>query len=576
MDLTTNPHKASSSSTVAPRWDGRVRYISLDHFRMLKKKGRNCKSAKGARTPNGLVWGHAVTDFYWIDKLPNDPSIVEPLIWSATMLKESHRAFRKRIHTSSDTPSLNQPWPVLRLVKFAEVVDRAQLSTLQAVYVGLLAQKDKAKTCNITIDLFTDPYEVHISGSHRVEAFLYLRRQYSIRRMTTSAWLAQGHSTRKSCDELAPEPVDDATDPDEDLDLEGLLPRLFGEPTDTTCHEPVEELVDDGPEPKLEVPLMSSSIAFDSPFSTTDVPKLEEFIPDDNFPDVLFVHDPYSITSSTARISSHCTPDNAAPKEYRRLYPDLPKEGYTRVSHLYLHPHNSLGIGNHSLVHRAPLSLPWPLSAGSRNGRVTVAAKTAFPLVDARSMLENEAGVYDKFPKHLMEDWSGFNIVPPLPFPVPVGPVVPKCFGYYIPVERIGKGYECQHCKGEGECHCSWYDDSPTDFKPSPILLLEECGTPLTKNQLSLDESTEFLSLVLRLHMDNVIQNSMYRRNMLVQPGPLYLSPKMRSMQTPSFRIIDFGRGMRYASGKSIEKDRSYEGDEAEMGMGIRSRDWDF
>ncbi len=266
-----------------------------------------------------------------------------------------------------------------------------------------------------------------------MEAFLYLRQQHSIRRMAASAWLAQGHSTRDpgvsqfgdiSCGEPALEPVDDATGSDEALDLEGILPSLFDREFS------VEEPVDDGPEPKLEIPLMGSPIAFDSPFSITDVPKLEEFIPDDNLPDVLFVHDPFSITSSTTELYFHRTPDNTAPKEYRRLYPDLPRGGYTRVSHLYLHPNNSIGTGSHSLVHRAPLSLPWPLSASSRNGRVTVAAKTAFPLVDARGMLENEAGIYDEFPKHLMEDWSGFNIVPPLPFPVPVGPVLPKCFGY--------------------------------------------------------------------------------------------------------------------------------------------------
>ena len=36
----------------------------------------------------------------------------------------------------------------------------------------------------------------------------------------------------------------------------------------------------------------------------------------------------------------------------------------------------------------------------------------------------------------------------------------------------------------------------------------------------------------------------MYVRNILVQPGPLAALPSVRSYATPSFRIIDFGRGV--------------------------------
>ena len=34
----------------------------------------------------------------------------------------------------------------------------------------------------------------------------------------------------------------------------------------------------------------------------------------------------------------------------------------------------------------------------------------------------------------------------------------------------------------------------------------------------------------------------MYPRNMLIQPGPLSSPRKERTMDTPSFRVIDFGR----------------------------------
>ncbi len=35
----------------------------------------------------------------------------------------------------------------------------------------------------------------------------------------------------------------------------------------------------------------------------------------------------------------------------------------------------------------------------------------------------------------------------------------------------------------------------------------------------------------------------MYRRNVLVQPGPLSVPRANRSLDEPSYRIVDFGRG---------------------------------
>jgi hypothetical protein len=39
-----------------------------------------------------------------------------------------------------------------------------------------------------------------------------------------------------------------------------------------------------------------------------------------------------------------------------------------------------------------------------------------------------------------------------------------------------------------------------------------------------------------------MFQGSFYTRNVLRQPGPLHVPPEKRSDDTPSFRIIDFGR----------------------------------
>ncbi|KAI0688990.1 hypothetical protein BC835DRAFT_1229317, partial [Cytidiella melzeri] len=189
------------------------------------------------------------------------------------------------------------------------------------------------------------------------------------------------------------------------------------------------------------------------------------------------------------------------------------------VAHLYLHQNNRFGVGHHSLVYRAPLELPPPLSARSRNGRVTVAAKIAMLGGSERAMLENEAKIYDEMPKHMFEDWCGYNLVTPVPHPVPVGPVLPKFYGYYEPVKN------------------AQYRD-----RSSPILLLEECGEPIEPHKLTLDQKTECFSLMFRLHLENVVQNSYYVRNILRQPGPLYVAPEERSKDTPSFRVIDFGR----------------------------------
>lgn len=49
--------------------------------------------------------------------------------------------------------------------------------------------------------------------------------------------------------------------------------------------------------------------------------------------------------------------------------------------------------------------------------------------------------------------------------------------------------------------------------------------------------------MILRLHDAGFIQRSIATRNFLIQPGPLHFPPDERSYETPSFRLIDFGRG---------------------------------
>ena len=78
--------------------------------------------------------------------------------------------------------------------------------------------------------------------------------------------------------------------------------------------------------------------------------------------------------------------------------------------------------------------------------------------------LDREAKNYQQFPKHFFEHWSGYNLLPPIHDPVPIGPLVPQFYGYYIPKEVKTGRYL------------------------SPILLLEDCGKPIHPEGLSIDD----------------------------------------------------------------------------------------
>ncbi|KAJ7165889.1 hypothetical protein C8R46DRAFT_1035216 [Mycena filopes] len=201
---------------------------------------------------------------------------------------------------------------------------------------------------------------------------------------------------------------------------------------------------------------------------------------------------------------------------YKRLYPEC-NEAESNVGHLHLTRESRLGCGHHSNVYRASFKLPTTQS-------VAVVAKIAVPRQEARDFLNHEAAIYDSFPAHLAQDYSGYALVPGLKYPVPVGAVVPKCFGYYIPALP---GYDARNIA-----------------EPSPILLLEECGTPIDPQTLSHDDKAECFSLFLRLHLSGFLQKSAFKKNVLVQPGPLTVPPAQRSLQAPSFRVIDFGRAL--------------------------------
>lgn len=317
-------------------------------------------------------------------------------------------------------------------------------------------------------------------------------------------------------------------------------------------------------------------------------PKLEQPIPTAWFPDILLVDDLCKCATGNQGQGSHKkSPEFTQIKlrpyvkstvyKYVRQRPFIRDITRTNVNELniasiHLSPQNLKGTGHHSSVYKAILRLPSPLTTNSRSktGEVTVVAKLAFDgfeydndynIVSDRTSLEAEASVLDdlttRYP-FLQDDWSGYNYYDGFEHPAPVGAVLAKMYGYYVPsAEALSK---------EGNL--------------SPILLMEDCGEPVKPRKMSIADKCviallrlswsflqpprpplfrslcppvpssnccfihrrEVLSKFLALKSCHVLHSSAYARNMLVQPGPLTVPPSERSLRTPHFRLIDLGR----------------------------------
>ncbi|KAG6911422.1 hypothetical protein DXG01_016519 [Tephrocybe rancida] len=169
--------------------------------------------------------------------------------------------------------------------------------------------------------------------------------------------------------------------------------------------------------------------------------------------------------------------------------------------------------------------------------------------------LVKEAANYETFERHMFEHWSGFNVLPPMHDPVPVGALVPQFYGYYIPEERFVEEQEQYEAGGEKDEEDVDMGEDDSEAAPaqssmpqgylSPILLLEDCGSVVDPDELTHDQKNEALSLIYRFHYAGWAHGSVYARNILVQPGPISASPSERSKDIPSFRLIDFGRSYR-------------------------------
>ncbi|KAK0192445.1 hypothetical protein F5146DRAFT_928051 [Armillaria mellea] len=228
-------------------------------------------------------------------------------------------------------------------------------------------------------------------------------------------------------------------------------------------------------------------------------------------------------------------------KVYKRIFPRLgenvihsdihgtihatrrPRSAYLDLSYA-----KDLGAdaGSHSKVLLGKLRLPEPLVARSSTGQFEVAVKLTRSDHESHRMLRTEAKLYDSaIPQYLTGDWSGFHFIEEAVYDgdgiVPVAAVVPKFYGFYSPVHGDHIGLL------------------------SPILLMEECGTPIDVKRLTPKDRELIYSFAIRIHRCGVSQGSFFDRNVLVQPGPLSVPPSLRSPSVPSFRVIDFGRGER-------------------------------
>ncbi|KAH7925677.1 hypothetical protein BV22DRAFT_1128823 [Leucogyrophana mollusca] len=201
----------------------------------------------------------------------------------------------------------------------------------------------------------------------------------------------------------------------------------------------------------------------------------------------------------------------------------------------------------------------WPIVTVSlppacpHKARVQIAAKLS---LEGDPHLLNEAHNYQSFPSHFFEHWNGYNVLEPLHDPVPVGAVVPQFYGYYMPCAEDPASVP----GGDEQANPNDMDvDMETEKAESvpylsPLLLLEQCGTPVDLATLAKDDRTECASLLFRFHHAGWQHGSFAARNILVQNGPLTEWDSVIGKRT-SFRMIDFGRSRGVDNGSVPEAD---------------------
>lgn len=68
----------------------------------------------GYRTPNRIIWGHSVGDFYFIQRVPNTDVVT---IWSRSMIHEFGENYASEAFEMEPHPRKRRPWPLLQIPK---------------------------------------------------------------------------------------------------------------------------------------------------------------------------------------------------------------------------------------------------------------------------------------------------------------------------------------------------------------------------------------------------------------------------------------------------------------------------
>ena len=457
----------------------------------------------GIRTPNGQPWGHDISDFYWIRRVPSVPV---QTVWSISMIREFGERegdVEGRFDLDVDDARrcrVRRPWPLLKLAEEVEcsqeigVEDEGSFYCLNYGSPRVPTSRDRADSTNIesSQDVSKFPSAVRVNesqglGSERTtgrEGAIDLNREKGAGQTGNTNDVETTDNTKGSISTDKEEGATHRTDVRQGSARENEAKISEGNDdaspkTSFVSDEEIPPGSDDEGDAASEADHGTREVTYAAETipGTNLPPKLEEFLPEEFVPEILVVRDAGNCTSGDQGAKSRETTrsdyqDGQSTHLYRRVLPE-PKgkrdSKDSKVADLFLSAKQLHGVGHHSSVYRAELVPPEPLTTNgrSRNGAVTVIAKLGFSAGSARALLCNEAGILNtlssKRHRHLQQEWCGFNMVRDVQALVPVGPVVPKFYGYYVP------------------------DRSNQDLGLSPILLTEDCGIPVDNQTLNVD-----------------------------------------------------------------------------------------
>lgn len=120
---------------------------------------------------------------------------------------------------------------------------------------------------------------------------------------------------------------------------------------------------------------------------------------------------------------------------------------------------------------RSSLSGPLPGPAPP-TAQVSVAAKLSIP---GDRHLKHEAANYQRFGPEFSQHWTGYTLAYPAQEPTPTGAICPIFYGYYSKAKTRASEAVSPHT----DCDNRYF---------SPILLLEDCGTPIDPAKLDFDD----------------------------------------------------------------------------------------